>query len=105
MAPTSFCKMPPGPPSRGEKTQSLKAMAGAAICVFKSMIRFLFQRGILFMKTAIQHQYVKNLSDQELIEQTEALVQNERQTTVQILRHLREIEVRRLFVELGFSSM
>lgn len=57
------------------------------------------------MENSFQHPNVKTLSDQELIEQTDGLVQSERQTTVQILRHLREIEIRRLFVDLGFSSM
>jgi 5-methylcytosine-specific restriction endonuclease McrA len=48
---------------------------------------------------------VGQLTDTELIEQTDALVLEERKITIQILRHLREIEVRRLFISLGFSSM
>lgn len=45
------------------------------------------------------------LPDVLLLDQTEFLVQQERETTIMILRHLRKIEVRRLYIELGYSSM
>nr|WP_295905303.1 HNH endonuclease signature motif containing protein [uncultured Bdellovibrio sp.] len=51
------------------------------------------------------NQNLRKLSDQELLRQTEMLVQKERATTLEVLQVLREIEIRRLFVDLGFSSM
>jgi len=48
---------------------------------------------------------VKSLCDEGLLAQTDYLVAEERQNTILILRHLREIEIRRLFIDLGFSSM
>ncbi|WP_374077949.1 HNH endonuclease [Bdellovibrio bacteriovorus] len=51
------------------------------------------------------NQSLRRLSDQDLLRQTEMLVQKERATTLEVLQSLREIEIRRLFVDLGFSSM
>lgn len=48
---------------------------------------------------------IKKLSDSILLKQTEFLVERERADTLLILRHLREIEVRRLFIDLKYSSM
>lgn len=48
---------------------------------------------------------VKRMSDHHLLANTERLVGEERRITLEILQHLREIEVRRLFVDLGFESM
>ncbi|MFS4460771.1 HNH endonuclease [Bdellovibrio sp. HCB2-146] len=48
---------------------------------------------------------VKQLSDSLLLEQTNFLVERERADTILILRHLREIEIRRLFIDLKYSSM
>ena len=48
---------------------------------------------------------LKNLSDDHLLLQTENLVQAERKLLVDLLHHLREIERRRLFSKLGFSSL
>ena len=48
---------------------------------------------------------VKQLSDKVLIDQTDFLVEHERGITILVLRHLREIETRRLFADLGYSSM
>lgn len=45
------------------------------------------------------------LTDQTLLASTERLVQQERQLLVEILHHLREIERRRLFSDLGYSSL
>ncbi|WP_374074868.1 HNH endonuclease [Bdellovibrio bacteriovorus] len=50
-------------------------------------------------------QNLRKLSDHDLLQQTEMLVQKERATTLEVLQGLREIEIRRLFVDLGFSSM
>lgn len=48
---------------------------------------------------------VKKISDTLLLQQTDYLVQQERETTILILRHLREVEVRRLYIDLEYSSM
>lgn len=48
---------------------------------------------------------IKKMTDQQLIASTDTLVSEERRITLEVLRHLREIEVRRLFVDLGFDSM
>jgi Restriction endonuclease len=48
---------------------------------------------------------VQQLSDKLLIEQTDFLAEHERGITILVLRHLREVELRRLFVDLKFSSM
>ncbi|MEK2646179.1 HNH endonuclease [Bdellovibrio sp. BCCA] len=51
------------------------------------------------------NQNLRRLTDQDLLQQTELLVQKERTTTLAVLQCLGEIEIRRLFVDLGFSSM
>lgn len=51
------------------------------------------------------HENVKQLSDKVLLDQTNYLAEHERGVTILVLRHIREVEVRRLFVELGYSSM
>ena len=48
---------------------------------------------------------IKKLSDSELIERTEKAVLHEREMTNSVLDHLREIQSRRLYARLGFSSM
>lgn len=48
---------------------------------------------------------VQKLSDQVLIDQTDFLAEHERRVTILVLRHLREVEVRRLFIDLNYSSM
>lgn len=48
---------------------------------------------------------VKKMNDQQLLASTDKLVSEERRITLEVLQHLREIEVRRLFVDLGFDSM
>jgi len=48
---------------------------------------------------------IQKLSDKNLLTQTDLLACEHRKNSVLLLRHLREIEVRRLFVDLGFSSM
>jgi 5-methylcytosine-specific restriction endonuclease McrA len=45
------------------------------------------------------------LSDQALIERMRELVKEERRVTTLVLRHLREVERRRLFSDLGYSSL
>ncbi|MFS4457736.1 HNH endonuclease [Bdellovibrio sp. HCB2-146] len=48
---------------------------------------------------------VKGIADALLLEQTDYLVKREREITIVILRHLREIEVRRLYISREYSSM
>lgn len=50
-------------------------------------------------------QELRSLSHSELILRTSALVAEERRVSTEVLRHLREIESRRLFSEMGFGSM
>lgn len=48
---------------------------------------------------------LKSLTDQSLLESTLQLVQRERELLSDILHHLREIERRRLFSQLGYKSL
>ncbi|MFS4460405.1 HNH endonuclease [Bdellovibrio sp. HCB2-146] len=48
---------------------------------------------------------VKRISDELLVTQVKYLVQKERETTVVILRHLREMDVRKLYINYDCSSM
>ncbi|MEI8346951.1 MAG: HNH endonuclease signature motif containing protein [Pseudomonadota bacterium] len=48
---------------------------------------------------------IKNMSDKELLKTTSGLVKKEKYLTLQILKHLAEIERRRLFCDLGFGSL
>ncbi len=48
---------------------------------------------------------IQQLSNEQLLDRTKKLAQDERQLTVEILRHLREIETRKLFLKLGFRSL
>src|SRR5437868_1189193 len=48
---------------------------------------------------------VQQLSDKVLIDQADLITTHERGVTILALRHLREIEVRGLFVDMGYSSM
>jgi hypothetical protein len=48
---------------------------------------------------------LKHLSDKTLINETKKLVEQDRKLTTTILHHLKEIERRKLFSELGYSSM
>ena len=48
---------------------------------------------------------IKKLSDQNLLFQTKYLVQKERNITIQVLRHLSEIESRKLHLKRGFASL
>jgi hypothetical protein len=48
---------------------------------------------------------IKKLSDQQLLANTDKLVSEERRITLEVLQHLREVEVRRLYIDLGFESM
>lgn len=52
-----------------------------------------------------QTKAVKQMNDQQLLANTDKLVSEERRITLEVLQHLREIEIRRLFVDLGFDSM
>jgi 5-methylcytosine-specific restriction endonuclease McrA len=48
---------------------------------------------------------LKHLTDKTLLYDTKNLVQKERDSTTTILHHLKEIERRKLFCDLGYSSM
>jgi hypothetical protein len=48
---------------------------------------------------------LKNISNFDLLKQTKNLLMEERRITTEVLLHLREIEARNLFAELGFSSL
>jgi hypothetical protein len=48
---------------------------------------------------------LKHLTDDKLLESITRLATQEREILVQVLQHLREIERRRLFAALGFSSL
>lgn len=48
---------------------------------------------------------LKNLSNEALLSQTKLCVQKEREMTLQVLHHLKEVERRRLFASLGYSSL
>ena len=48
---------------------------------------------------------IKQLSNQQLLSQTKLLVQKERNTHIQVLHHLDEIDSRKLYLEQGFSSL
>ncbi len=48
---------------------------------------------------------VQRLSDNLLLETLKGLAQQERELTVRVLRHLREVERRYLFARLGYSSL
>ena len=56
-------------------------------------------------KGSIKILEIKKLSDQNLLFQTKYLVQKERNITIQVLRHLSEIESRKLHLKRGFSSL
>ncbi len=48
---------------------------------------------------------LRNLNDKELLAQIKSFVQIERETLVKVLHHLREIERRKLYSDLGFKSL
>jgi len=45
------------------------------------------------------------LSNSELISRLESLLQSEKETTAEIIRHLAEVDSRRLYASLGYSSL
>ena len=59
------------------------------------------------MESHIQHQSftIKQLSNKELLSRTKLLVQKERDIHIQVLRHLAEIDSRKLYFRQGFSSL
>ncbi len=48
---------------------------------------------------------LKNLSNEALLAETKLYVQKEREMTLLVLHHLKEVERRRLFASLGYSSL
>ena len=59
------------------------------------------------MESHVQSQSftIKQLSNKELLSQTKFLVQKERDIHIQVLRHLAEIDSRKLFFSQGFFSL
>ena len=59
------------------------------------------------MESHIPHQSftIKQLSNKELLSHTKTLVQKERDIHIQVLRHLAEIDSRKLFFKQGFFSL
>ena len=59
------------------------------------------------MESHIPHQSftIKQLSNKELLSHTKTLVQKERDIHIQVLRHLAEIDSRKLFFSQGFFSL
>ena len=59
------------------------------------------------MESHIPHQSftIKQLSNKELLSKTKLLVQKERDIHIQVLRHLAEIDSRKLFFKQGFFSL
>jgi hypothetical protein len=58
-----------------------------------------------FEKESPHMNELKNLTDQILLERTRELAKEERTITIRVLHHLREVERRRLFVDLGYSTL
>jgi hypothetical protein len=48
---------------------------------------------------------LKKLTDKELLKSTELISKREKSITLILLRHLREIDLRRCFADLGCSSL
>src|SRR5688572_9369559 len=48
---------------------------------------------------------LKNLSDQDLLDQIQKAVHRERECLTQVLHHLREVERRKLYADLGHPSL
>ena len=59
------------------------------------------------MENPIPHQSftIKQLSNKELLSHTKLLVQKERSIHIQVLRHLAEIDSRKLFFKQGFFNL
>ena len=59
------------------------------------------------MESYVRHQFftIKQLSNKELLFKTKLLVQKERDIHIKVLRHLAEIDSRKLFFQQGFSSL
>ena len=63
------------------------------------------QEGFKTSKSNIPVFELKRLSNYKLLSQTKTLVQKERKLNIFILQHLQEIELRKLYLEKGFSSL
>lgn len=48
---------------------------------------------------------LKSLSDPELLKETKSLVSDERNLTARILEYLKEIDIRKIYLPMGFSSL
>jgi len=58
-----------------------------------------------YLMNTNKKQNLNKLSDDELVENTKALCADERELTMNILWHLKEMDVRRLFARRGYSSL
>ena len=58
-----------------------------------------------FFVVAVMENNLAGLSDRELIVRLERLVSHEKETTTEIIRHLSEVEVRKLHLDLGYNSL
>jgi 5-methylcytosine-specific restriction endonuclease McrA len=56
-------------------------------------------------KREVDVKTMKNLSDKELLNRLETLVRKEHDVTLEILPHLLEVDQRKLYLELGYSSI
>jgi len=54
---------------------------------------------------SIPMEILRTLPDELLLKTTKELAQREREITLSILLHLQEVERRRLYARLGFSSL
>src|SRR4051812_18504084 len=49
--------------------------------------------------------HMQDLTDTELLAQTEQLAKEERRLSIEVLKHLRELNKRKLFLSLGYASL
>jgi 5-methylcytosine-specific restriction endonuclease McrA len=54
---------------------------------------------------AIHHNPLSRLSDSQLIQRLDALVQKERETTLEVIRHIIEFDRRKLYLGIGYNSL
>ena len=62
-------------------------------------------KSLVFVFQNAEVRTIKQLSNKELLSHTKFLVQKERDIHIQVLRHLAEIDSRKLFFKQGFFSL
>jgi len=55
--------------------------------------------------TLAMNKIISSLTDQNLVAELKSLVQQEREVLAEIIRYLQEVDTRRLYLELGYSSL